>query len=147
VSVRGYLVFVPFENVASMEYGNNGAPDKVTVATTPGHLAGPFEVREARKGAEDCYAVAEWEGAGVSCRHPVGHKALLDHFDRDRGLRWQQAPDGEVSAWPATENETWALGGRRWRRELHEYTERNGGMMSPAARQELEEMRTEETGH
>jgi hypothetical protein len=51
VSVRGYLVFVPFENVASMEYGGTPTtpgsvtrPDMVTVATTPGHLAGPFEV-------------------------------------------------------------------------------------------------------
>jgi hypothetical protein len=46
MSVKGYLVFVPFGNVASMEYGNDGAPDKVTVATTPGHLAGPFEVEQ-----------------------------------------------------------------------------------------------------
>lgn len=46
MSVKGYLVFVPFENVASYEYGNNGAPDKATVATTPGKLAGPFEVRQ-----------------------------------------------------------------------------------------------------
>jgi hypothetical protein len=49
MGVRGYLVFVPFENVASMEYGNNGAPDKATVATTPGHLAGPFQVVEAEQ--------------------------------------------------------------------------------------------------
>jgi hypothetical protein len=46
MSVKGYLVFVPFENIATMQYGNNGAPDRVTVATTPGHLAGPFEVHQ-----------------------------------------------------------------------------------------------------
>lgn len=46
MSVKGYLVFVPFENVASMEYGNNGAPDKVTVAKVRGHLVGPFEVHQ-----------------------------------------------------------------------------------------------------
>lgn len=53
MAVRGYLVFVPFENVASYEFGGTSTvpgsvtqPDKVTVATTPGHLAGPFEVRE-----------------------------------------------------------------------------------------------------
>ena len=45
MTVRGYLVYVPFENVASMEYGSNGQPDKATVATEPGKLAGPFEVR------------------------------------------------------------------------------------------------------
>jgi hypothetical protein len=53
VSVKGYLIFVPFENVASMEYGGTPTtpgsvtrPDMVTVATTPGHLAGPFEARQ-----------------------------------------------------------------------------------------------------
>jgi hypothetical protein len=53
MSVKGYLVFVPFENVASMEYGGTPTtpgsvtrPDMVTVATTPGHLAGPFEVHQ-----------------------------------------------------------------------------------------------------
>ena len=44
MQTKGYLVFVPFGNVASMEYGNNGQPDMATVATTPGHLAGPFRV-------------------------------------------------------------------------------------------------------
>lgn len=46
MAVKGYLVFVPFGNVAAMEYGSNGAPDKVTVATEPGKLAGPFEVHQ-----------------------------------------------------------------------------------------------------
>lgn len=46
MSVKGYLVFVPLENVASMEYGSNGAPDKATVATASGHVAGPFEVHQ-----------------------------------------------------------------------------------------------------
>jgi hypothetical protein len=53
MSVKGYLVFVPFENVASYEFGGTPTtpgsmtrPDKATVATTPGHLAGPFEVLE-----------------------------------------------------------------------------------------------------
>ena len=53
MGVKGYLVFVPFENVASMEYGGTPTtpgsvtrPDMVTVATTPGHLAGPFEVHQ-----------------------------------------------------------------------------------------------------
>ena len=53
MSVKGYLVFVPFENVASCEFdgtstvpGGVTRPDQVTVATTPGHLAGPFEVHE-----------------------------------------------------------------------------------------------------
>lgn len=43
MAIKGYVVFVPGENVASMEYGAPG-DDKATVATTPGHLAGPFEV-------------------------------------------------------------------------------------------------------
>jgi hypothetical protein len=55
MSVKGYLVFVPFENVASMEYGNNGAPDKVTAATTPGHLAGPFEARQTVREPADAF--------------------------------------------------------------------------------------------
>ena len=42
--VSGYVVFVPFASVASMAYGNNGQPDMATVATEPGHLAGPFRV-------------------------------------------------------------------------------------------------------
>ena len=46
MGVKGYLVFVPFENVATYEFSNNGAPDKVTVATVPGCLAGPFEVHQ-----------------------------------------------------------------------------------------------------
>lgn len=53
MGVRGYLVYVPFGNVASYEFGGTPAtpgsvtrPDKATVATTPGHLAGPFEVRQ-----------------------------------------------------------------------------------------------------
>lgn len=53
MGVKGYLVFVPFENVATMEYGNNGAPDKITAATTPGHLAGPFEVHQTVQTATD----------------------------------------------------------------------------------------------
>jgi hypothetical protein len=61
VSIKGYLIFVPFENVASMEYGNNGAPDKATVATTPGHLAGPFEVREVIGPATPEFS-PDWEG-------------------------------------------------------------------------------------
>jgi len=46
MAVRGYLVFVPFENVASMEYGSNGAPDMVMIAKVRGHLVGPFEVHQ-----------------------------------------------------------------------------------------------------
>jgi hypothetical protein len=61
VSIKGYLVFVPFENVASMEYGNNGAPDKATVATAPGHLAGPFGVREVVGSATPEFQ-PDWEG-------------------------------------------------------------------------------------
>lgn len=44
MAINGCLLHVPFENVASMEYGNNGQPDMATVATVPGHLAGPFRV-------------------------------------------------------------------------------------------------------
>jgi hypothetical protein len=44
MAVKGYLVYVPFENIATMAYGNGEQPDKATVATTPGDLAGPFEV-------------------------------------------------------------------------------------------------------
>jgi hypothetical protein len=61
MAVRGYLVFVPFENIATMQYGNNGAPDRVTVATTPGHLAGPFEVREV-VGPATTEFLPDWEG-------------------------------------------------------------------------------------
>lgn len=53
MSVKGYLVYVPFENVASYEFGgtpttpgSSTRPDQATVATTPGHLAGPFEVHQ-----------------------------------------------------------------------------------------------------
>lgn len=45
MTVKGYLVYVPFENVASMAYGNGADPDMASVATTPGDLAGPFEVK------------------------------------------------------------------------------------------------------
>lgn len=93
-----------------------------------------------------CHAAGTWEGGPVRCVHPPGHKAFLDHFDRDRGLRWTQADSGEISAWPDTENETWAIGGRRYRREMLEYTDRNRGLLSPAARRELEEMRAEDQG-
>ena len=62
MSVKGYLVFVPFENVASMEYGNTPTtpgsvtrPDMVTVATTPGHLAGPFEARQTVREPADAF--------------------------------------------------------------------------------------------
>jgi hypothetical protein len=44
MAVKGYLVYVPFGNIATMAYGNGADPDKATVATTPGDLAGPFEV-------------------------------------------------------------------------------------------------------
>jgi predicted phage tail protein len=74
VSVRGYMIFVPFENIASMEYGSSGAPDKVTVATTPGHVAGPFEVEstvqdaaemaEALRSAVRSGAIRELEAIG-----------------------------------------------------------------------------------
>lgn len=75
MSVRGYLVFVPSENVASMQYGNNGAPDMVTVATVPGHLAGPFEVHETvQDPAEMAEALRSAVKAGALRRQEaIGH--------------------------------------------------------------------------
>ena len=78
-----------------MEYGNNGQPDKATIATEPGKLAGPFEVK---------------------------------HVVRD-----------DMEFLPSEEEL------RRWRRELLEYTERNRGLMSPAAQAELAELRAEDS--
>ena len=46
--MKPFLVKVPGENVATWQAGNQGAPDQVTVATTPGQLAGPFEVVDDR---------------------------------------------------------------------------------------------------
>jgi hypothetical protein len=43
MAIRGYLVFIPFGSVASMEFGAPG-DDTVMVARTTGQLAGPFEV-------------------------------------------------------------------------------------------------------
>lgn len=75
MAVRGYLVYVPFGNVATMQYGSNGAPDKVTVATVPGHLAGPFEVHQT---LQDPLALAEALRSAVKAgalRRPeaIGH--------------------------------------------------------------------------
>lgn len=51
MAVKGYLVFVPFENVASMDYGSATRPDRAVVATTPGDLAGPFDVAAVVRGS------------------------------------------------------------------------------------------------
>lgn len=75
MSVKGYLVYVPFENVASMEYGNNGAPDKATVATAPGHIAGPFEVEQVIQDASEMAAALRSAVRAGACRaqEAMGH--------------------------------------------------------------------------
>lgn len=57
-------------------------------------------------GMTTCFAVATWKRAGLFCSLPPGHKTLLEHFDRDRGLRWLQS-GSNVTAWPGTEEDTW----------------------------------------
>jgi hypothetical protein len=58
---------------------------------------------------ETCYAIGEWEGAFLHCHLPSGHKTLLEHFDRDRGLRWLQGDGCKDAAWPGTEADTRAF--------------------------------------
>lgn len=58
--------------------------------------------------SETCYAITTWEGRFLGCTLPVGHKTLLEHFDGERGLRWlQNDRNGNVTAWPGTEADTW----------------------------------------
>lgn len=132
MSVKGYLVFVPFENIATMQYGNNGAPDQVTVATTPGHIAGPFEVEQTVQDAADL-------------------AAALRSAVKDGALREQEAIGHLVSTCAVSPVAAASLmvdtlteeDFRRKRLELLEYTERNGGLMSPSAREEKEQLRGE----
>lgn len=130
MTVKGYLVYVPAENVASMAYGSSGAPDEVTVATTPGHLAGPFEVERAvHDAAEMAVALRLAVRAGaLREQEAIGHLVSTCAVDSVAAAALMAATLDEGDF-------------RRKRLEALEYTERNGGLMSPAAREELARLR------
>jgi hypothetical protein len=121
MAVRGYLVFVPFENVASMQYGNNGAPDQVTVATAPGQLAGPFEVREVT-GPATIEALPDWEGdraqAVAACDAELG--LLVAQWHRRKRPEVTMTELAHILAGQVTSALKYALRAERAAREQEE---------------------------
>jgi hypothetical protein len=99
VAVQGYLVFVPFGNVASYEFGNNGQPDKATVATTPGQLAGPFLVARTvllAPGLQPGHQPGEAPGGQATGQQPATPRHG-EHSPSGRGGQGEehQAEDGQ----------------------------------------------------
>lgn len=82
MSEGSYYVRVPYSNVASYAYGNGGQPDRVTVATEPGKVAGPFDVMPFSRGKiED--AITAWRnGQTYDAIHPLA--------ERDDGVVWDE---------------------------------------------------------
>lgn len=104
MTVKGYLVYVPSGNVASMEYGSGAAPDMATVVTVPGDLAGPFEVRAVVGSGESDAAIRRrsldgmlrYMAAKLREGHPPEHVSFtLDVLADELTADVERAPDGE----------------------------------------------------